>query len=68
MGTYPSIPHDAGLQALYKKFEERADKKISSTDVVKMAEFLLKNNFFEFETKIIQQISGKATGTRFAPP
>ena len=33
-----------------------------------MAEFILKNNFFEFETKIIQQISGIAVGTKFAPP
>ena len=24
----PSISHDAGLQALYEKLEERADKKI----------------------------------------
>ena len=28
----------------------------------------MKNNFFEFETKIIQQISGTAIGTKFAPP
>ena len=51
VGLYPSIPHYAGLQALYE-----------------MAEFILKNNFFEFETKIIQQISRTAIGTTFAPP
>ena len=33
-----------------------------------MAEFRLKKNFFEFETTIIQQSSGTATGTKFAPP
>ena len=33
-----------------------------------MADFVLKNNFFEFDTKIIQQISGTAIGTKFAPP
>ena len=32
-----------------------------------MAEFILKNNFFEFETKIIQQISGAAIATMFVP-
>ena len=53
MGLYPSIPHNAGLQALYEKLEEKADKKIPLTDLVEMAEFILKNNFFEFETKII---------------
>ena len=46
-------PHEAGLQVLYEKLEERTDKKIPSTDLVEMAEFILKNNFFEFETKII---------------
>ena len=29
VGLYPSIPHDAGLQALYEKSEERTDKKSS---------------------------------------
>ena len=34
MGLCPSIPQIAGLQALYEKLEERAGKKISSTDLV----------------------------------
>ena len=68
VGLYSSIPHNAGLQALYEKLEERADKKISFTDLVEKAEFALKNNFFEFETKIIQQISETAIGNKFAPP
>ena len=33
-----------------------------------MAEFILKNNFFEVEIKIIQQIFGTAIETKFAPP
>ena len=33
-----------------------------------MAKFVLKNNFFEFNSKIKQQISGTAIGTKFAPP
>ena len=67
VGIHPSIPHNAGLQDLYKKLEERTDKKIPSTDLVKMTEFILKNNLFEFETKIIQQISGTAIGAKFVP-
>ena len=27
VGLHPSIPHNTGLQALYEKLEERADKK-----------------------------------------
>ena len=33
-----------------------------------MAEFVLKNNFFEFYSKVKQQISGIAIGTKSAPP
>ena len=68
VGLSPSILHDAGLQVLYEKLEEKTDKIILSTGLVEMAESILKNNLFEFETKIIQQISGKAIGTKFVPP
>ena len=33
-----------------------------------MAKFILKNNFFEFDSKIKQQISGPAKETKFAAP
>ena len=33
-----------------------------------MAEFVLNNNFFEFNGKIKQQVSGTAIDTKFAPP
>ena len=33
-----------------------------------MAEFVLKNNCFEFDSNMKHQISGTATGTKFAPP
>ena len=36
--------------------------------LVKLAEFVLKNNLFEFNDKVKQQISGTAMGTKFAPP
>ena len=32
-----------------------------------MADFVLKNNYFEFNGQIKQQISGNAIGTKFAP-
>ena len=32
-----------------------------------MAKFVLKNNFFEFNFKIKQQVSGTAIGRNFAP-
>ena len=33
-----------------------------------MTKFVLKNNFFELNSKMKQQISGTAIGTKFAPP
>ena len=33
-----------------------------------MAEFVLKNNYFEFNGKVKQDLSGTAIGTNFAPP
>ena len=32
-----------------------------------MAEFVLKNNYFQFSDKVYQQISKTAIGTKFAP-
>ena len=49
---YPSIPHDVGLKALCEKLEERSDKNVPSADLVDMAEFVLNNNFFEFDSKV----------------
>ena len=43
-------------------------KKISTDDLTKMAEFVLKNNCFEFNGKFKKKIWGTATGTKFAPP
>ena len=37
-------------------------------ELLKMAEFVLKNNYFKFGNKIKQQISRTAIGTKFAPP
>ena len=34
-------------------------KMIPSEDLVKMAEFLLNNNIFDFSSKVYQQKSGK---------
>ena len=68
VGLYPSIPHEDGLEALYTKLEEQEDKRIATEDILQMAKFVLKNNFFEFNSKIKQQISGTAIGTKFAPP
>ena len=68
VGLYPSIPHQAGLIALKEALDKILSKKIPSDDLIKMAEFVLSNNFFEFNSDTFQQISGTAIGTKFALP
>ena len=68
VGLYPSTPHEAGLQALEEALENRNHKQIPTDKLLKMAQFVLKNNFFEFNNDVFQQISGTAIGTKFAPP
>ena len=68
VGLYPSIPHQAGLEALREALDKRKTHKVPTSKLIKMAEFVLKNNYFQFSDKVYQQISGTAIGTKFAPP
>ena len=67
VGLHPSIPHE-GLEDLRKQLNMFDNKSIPIEDLVKMAEFVLKNNYFEFNSTVKHQISGTAIGTKFAPP
>ena len=67
VGLYPSISHQAGLSALKETLENRSVKKIPTENLIKIAEFVLKNNLV-FNNKVFQQISGTTKGTKFAPP
>ena len=49
VGIYPSIPHDNGLEVLERRLEQRKEKTIPTQDLIKMADFVLKNNFFGTE-------------------
>ena len=61
------IPYKAGLSSLREALDKRICKEIPTENLIKMAEFVLKNNF-EFDTNVYQQISGTAIGTEFSPP
>ena len=60
---YTSIPHNAGLQAIRNKLPNDDHTKA----LIKLTEFILKHNYFEFNEQIYLQISGTAMGTRMAP-
>ena len=68
VGLYPSISHELGLKALEAALEKRESIQISTSELVKMAKFLLQNNYSEFNGETKKQISGTAIGTKFAPP
>ena len=48
VGFFPSIPHKAGLKTLKIALNKRKQKHIPTEKLINMAEFVLKNNFFEF--------------------
>ena len=68
VGLYSSIPHLACLGALREASDRGKTHEVPSGKLVKMVDYALKNNYFQFLDKAYQQISGKAIGTTFAPP
>ena len=64
VGLYP---HDEGLEVLRKQLNAFDIKSIPTEDLVKMAEFFLKKNCFEFNSTVKHQISGTAIRTEFPP-
>ena len=64
IGLYPSILRTEGLEVLCKQYDKFLHKKVPTEDI-KMAKIVLKNHFFEFNSKFFQQISGTAICTKF---
>ena len=46
VGLYPSILNEAGLKALKEALDKRDHRNIATNDLIRMAEFVLKNNCF----------------------
>ena len=67
VGLYPGIPYDEGLQVLRKQLNTFDNKSIPTKHLVKMAEFVLKNNYLEINSTVKHQISGTAIGTKCPP-
>ena len=68
VGLYFSISHGVGLEALRKRLGGRVNKRIGTEDLIEMAEFVLKNNYFELNSKVKQQLSATIIGTNGLPP
>ena len=65
VGLYSSIPHKAGLRGLKEVLKRREEKTIFTEDLLKMTEFVLKNNYFDFNGQVKHKISGTAISTKF---
>ena len=52
VGLYPSIPHEAGLKILREVLDKREQHTIPTSELLRMADFVLKNNYFEFSGQI----------------
>ena len=68
VGLCPNMSHSKGLEIFKKQYENYPNKKVSTEDIGKMAGFVLKSNFFEFDSQSYKQISETVIGTKFPPP
>ena len=67
VGYILQFPTILDLKALKNILDKRKNENKSTADLIKMTEFVLKNNYFEFNGKVKQQISGTTIGTKCAP-
>ena len=64
---YPNIFPGEGLETLRKRLNERETPRVPTEELMKIADFVLKNNFFEFNGGVKRQKLETAIGTKFAP-
>ena len=67
IGLYPNIPRDGGLTAVRNALEKRTDQSVSTDSLVELTECVLKNNYFEHNSRVFRQLKGTAIGTKMAP-
>ena len=68
MGWYPRIVYVADWGSLREALDKEDKKSVPTEDLVEVAGFMLKNDFFEFNSKIKLQVLGLAIGTKLASP
>ena len=64
---YTSIPHDGALQALKYFLDKREDCSIFTATLLRLTEFVLNMNTFQFNRKFYCQMKGVAMGTKMGP-
>lgn len=64
---YTNIPHDDGIEACRKVWEQRTIKEPPTECLVEMLTLVLKHNNFTFNGENFLQVNGTAMGTKMAP-
>ena len=64
---YPSIPWAEGLEAMELAAEQRTDKTVPTSFLLRLMLVVLATNIFEFDGELWLQKDGTAIGTRAAP-
>ena len=67
VGLHPHIPHERGLEILKYFLDKREDQLVSSENLCRLANIILKHNYFELGSDKYHQLLGTAIGTKFAP-
>ena len=62
------MSHGACLEALQKRLSQRDSLQMPTEDIVRIADFVLKNIFFEFNGGVKRQKRETVTGTKFVSP
>jgi hypothetical protein len=62
-----NIPHDDGIAACRKIWEQLTVQETLTECLVEMLTLVLKNNNFTFDGNHYHQINGTAMGTKMAP-
>ena len=67
VGLYAHVPHNQGLEIMQCFPDKCEDQSVSSGSICKLANIVLKNNYFELVKDVYHQILGTAIRTKFAP-
>ena len=66
VGLYPSISLKESLEILTKQLGHFDEKRIHTKDLLKLTKFVLKNNYFEFNSNVKHKIFGTAIRAKVA--
>ena len=66
-GLYTNIDADDGIESVRRTLEANSDDQAHNCLILELLELLLKNNIFEFDSKLFIQKIGTAMGSKPAP-